>query len=90
MPDDGNGWREYQRLVLSELKRLDASIEKIGDRMDKVIKHERHNRQQVEHNILTDVQRLSLAVHGLKIKCGIFGLIGGLLPVIAALLMKQL
>tara|TARA_R100000963_G_C4644005_1_gene107797 strand:+ start:2936 stop:3208 length:273 start_codon:yes stop_codon:yes gene_type:complete len=90
MPDDGNGWREYQKLVLSELKRLDASIEKIGERMDNVIKHERNNRQQVEHDIITDVQRLSSKVHGLEIKCGIFGLLGGLLPVIALLLMKQL
>ena len=29
MPNEVGGWSEYQRLVLSELKRLDEAIEKL-------------------------------------------------------------
>ena len=32
MPSD-NGWSEYQRLVLAELKRLDASVHAIKEEM---------------------------------------------------------
>ena len=92
MTDDGdnNGWREYQKLVLSELRRLDSTVEKLGDRIDRAVKHERGNRQQVEANTHTEVSRIALEVHGLKIKAGIWGLLGGLLPVMTAIVLKQL
>lgn len=99
MTDENNGWREYQKLVLNELRRLDDSveklatrldnsIEKIGIRVDRVTKHERGNRQQVEMGLSDELQRLALEVHGLKIKAGVWGLIGGLLPVLTALVLK--
>lgn len=88
--DDHNTWREYQKLVLNELQRLDSSLEKLTDRIDAAIKHERGNRTQVERTFAAELQRLSIEVHGLKVKAGVWGLIGGLLPVITAILMKQL
>ena len=35
MPSD-NGWSEYQRLVLAELKRLDASVHAIKEEMARI------------------------------------------------------
>jgi len=92
MSDDGdsNGWREYQKLVLSELRRLDSNVDKLGDRIDKAVKHERNNRQMVEHATQAELTRIALEVHGLKIKAGVWGLTGGLIPVVVALVMKQL
>ena len=91
MTDEGdNGWREYQKLVLSELRRLDSNVEKLGDRVDRAVKHERGNRQMVETAIQAEVNRIALEVHGLKIKAGIWGLAGGLIPVVTALVLKQL
>ena len=87
---DNNGWREYQKLVLSELRRLDDNVEKLGDRIDRAVKHERGNRQMVETAMRTEINRIALEVHGLKIKAGIWGLAGGLIPVVVALVMKQL
>ena len=87
---DNNGWREYQKLVLSELRRLDANLEKLSERIDRAVKHERGNRQQVEANTHAEVSRIALEVHGLKIKAGIWGLLGGLLPVMTAILLKQI
>jgi hypothetical protein len=85
-----SGWREYQKLVLSELRRLDNNVEKLGERIDRSVKHERGNRQQVENTMQTEINRISLEVHGLKIKAGVWGLAGGLIPVITALVLKQL
>ena len=90
MDEETNGWREYQKLVLSELRRLDSNLEKLNERIDRAVKHERGNRQQVEANTHAEVSRIALEVHGLKIKAGIWGLLGGLLPVMTALLLKQI
>lgn len=90
MSDDSNGWREYQKLVLNELRRLDENVEKLGTRMDRLVKHETNNRLQAEHGFSAELQRLSIEVHGLKIKAGVWGVIGGLLPVLAAVVLKQL
>lgn len=91
MTDDAsNGWREYQKLVLSELRRLDENVEKLSDKLDQAIRHERNNRHTAENATMTEVRRIALEVHALKVKAGIWGLIGGLLPVMAAMLLKTL
>jgi hypothetical protein len=33
MPSD-NGWSEYQKLVLAELKRMDASVQSLHDEVE--------------------------------------------------------
>lgn len=91
MPDEPtNGWREYQKLVLSELRRLDENVEKMNERVERAIKHERGNRQMIDKATHDDIRALQLEVHGLKIKAGVWGLLGGLLPVVAALLLKAI
>ena len=87
--ETNNGWREYQKLVLNELRRLDENVDKLGTRIDSVVKHERNNRQMVENATQAELQRLSLEIHGLKIKAGVWGLVGGSLPVVTMLLLKQ-
>jgi len=88
--DETNGWREYQKLVLSELRRLDENVEKMNERIERAIKHERGNRQMIDQATHEDIRALQIEVHGLKIKAGIWGLIGGLLPVATALLAKAI
>ena len=56
---NGNDWKEYRRLVLSELERLNAH----GERIDKALA-----------TISTDITML-------KVKAGLWGLLGGLVPV---------
>jgi len=88
MNDDDGGWREYQKLVLNELQRLDASLEKLTDRIETAIKHERGNRMQTEQNFAAELQKVTMDVHSLKLKASLFGclfgLVGGLVPVIVA------
>ena len=90
MPDnESSDWSTYQRLVLSELKRLDDSLTKMNDQNAQSIKHERSNRQQVEMGILTDLAQLRTDIQSLKIKAGIWGAIAGMIPVVSVLLLKQ-
>ena len=85
-----NGWRDYQKLVLSELRRLDQNMEKLTERIENAIKHERNNRMTVESATLEEVRRIALKVHGLEIRCGIFGIIGGVLATLGTILANKL
>jgi hypothetical protein len=88
--DATNGWRDYQKLVLSELRRLDQNMEKLTERIDNAIKHERNNRMTVENATLEEVRRVALKVHGLEIRCGIFGILGGVLATLGTILVNKL
>ena len=91
MPEnESSDWSTYQRLVLSELKRLDGSLTRMNDQTSLAIKHERSNRQQVEMGILADLAQLRTDIQSLKIKAGIWGAVAGMIPVISVLLLKQL
>lgn len=96
--DNGGGsWSSWSRLVLAELKRLDGNIERIGDKMadvprwiDRAVKHETGNRRQVEDDMRVEILRLSTEVAALKVRAGVWGLMGGLLPVLVAITLKAL
>jgi hypothetical protein len=61
---ESNGWSEYQKLVLSELKRLDNDITDLGNKVDRV--------------------RIDLAM--VKVKVGLWGMVGGTIPAAIAFL----
>ena len=91
MPEsDSSDWSTYQRLVLSELKRLDSGLTRMNDQTAKALKHERGNRQQAEMSIMTEIAHLRTEIQALKIKAGIWGAVAGMIPVISVLLLKQL
>lgn len=56
-------WKNYQRLVLSELKRHSETME----------------------DIQSHILKMELELEKLKIKSGVWGLMGGLIPVIIAI-----
>jgi hypothetical protein len=62
----GNGWQEYQRLVLYELKAHTDTLGEFGKELTAV---------KVEIGML-------------KVKAGIWGLLGGLIPVAVAVVSK--
>lgn len=64
MTHGDNGWSEYQKLVLSELKRLDEGIGELSDK----------------------VERLRIDVAMIKVKVGLWGMIGGTIPAGIALI----
>lgn len=61
--DNKNGWDEYQKLVLTELKR--------------------HN--ELLHDLDQKLNDINVELATLKVKSGIWGVIGGLIPVLTAI-----
>jgi len=77
MADDpkGNGWDEWKRYVLGELKRV--SDEQTDMRKENVAQHVA---------ILSSISDLKSDLSALKVKAGVWGLIGGAIPVSIGLL----
>ena len=80
MSDDaGNGWGEYRKLVMTEIERLAREI-----------RHERNNGKQVQQHLWDQMLRIEKEIATLKVRCGVWGLVGGLIPVVTALLMNKI
>jgi len=65
---EGNGWQEYQRLVLHELREHTDTLAEFG-------------------RALNDVK---IEIGMLKVKSGLWGLMGGFVPVAIAVVLKML
>ena len=77
--DAGNGWGEYRKLVMTEIERLAREI-----------RHERNNGKQVQQHLWDQMLRIEKEIATLKVRCGVWGLVGGLIPVVTALLMNKI
>ena len=77
--DTGNGWGEYRKLVMTEIERLAREI-----------RHERNNGKQVQQHLWDQMLRMEKEIATLKVRCGIWGMVGGLIPVVTALLMSRI
>jgi hypothetical protein len=76
--DSSNGWHEYKNLVMRELERLTQEI-----------RHERNNFKQGFAGIYDRLIEVEKEVAQLKVKCGIWGLVGGLIPALTALILSK-
>ena len=77
MGDGGNGWDEYRKLVMREIERLTSEI-----------RHSRNNPEQGLQGLYERLIETEKHVATLQVKCGIFGLLGGLIPAVTALILK--
>ena len=78
MPDvtaPGHGWNEYQKLVMSELERLDRSI-----------KGNSKGNDDAHDKITKQLQEIRIDITKLQMKAGVWGLMGGLIPTISVIL----
>ena len=66
--NDGDGWEEWRKYILLELKRLNTAYESLQN----------------------NVNKISQEIAALKVKSGVWGLIGGLIPVIIMLVIYLL
>lgn len=60
----GNGWTQYQKLVLAELERHSKQLEALNSQLNK------------------QMSDLQVEIATLKVKSGVWGLLGGLIPVL--------
>jgi hypothetical protein len=76
--DSTNGWHEYKQLVLRELERLTQEI-----------RHERNNYKQGMSGVYERLIDVEKEIATLKVRCGIWGLMGGLIPAMTALMLAR-
>jgi hypothetical protein len=76
---ESNGWDEYRKLVMRELERLTNEI-----------RHSRANHEQGLQGLYSRLIETEKHVATLQVKCGIFGLLGGLIPTVAAIMASKL
>jgi|TARA_S200002703_G_scaffold113761_1_gene99255 hypothetical protein len=76
--DSTNGWHEYKQLVLRELERLTQEI-----------RHERNNYKQGMSGVYERLIEVEKEIATLKVRCGIWGLMGGLIPAMTALMLAR-
>jgi hypothetical protein len=72
--DDGNGWREYRRLILAEIERVTKGVLEINDKLER-LRNE-------------DLSQLKIDIAMLQIKSGVWGALAGLCVAIGAALLK--
>ena len=80
--DGGNGWSEYQRLVLSELERLDDAIQKLNSKLDDSIQKLNTKIEDIRNNEIKDMGE---EIQVLKFKAGLWGALAGMIPVLISL-----
>lgn len=76
--DDAHGWAEYRRLVMDSIQRLAQEI-----------RHERNNAKQVQRDLVDRLIDVEKEIATLKVRCGIWGLMGGLIPAVTALILTR-
>lgn len=93
-----NGWNEWARYVLLELDRLDDGVKSCALKADTVSKEasakieEHHNKvvneiREITKDIRDDIKSIERDIVSLKVKAGIWGLIGGSVPTLIAIIL---
>ena len=72
-------WDEYRKLVLTEIERLASEI-----------RQERSNFKEEMRGLYSRLFDMEKKIASLEVRCGLAGLLGGAIPVTAALLTKYL
>lgn len=77
MPTETNEpWVEYRRLILAELERLNVGVQGLTT--------------QIVEVRVTDLAEIRSEIGMLKVKAGVWGIVGGVLPVIILVLLSFL
>ena len=71
-----DGWNEYRKLVLSQLIDLNKSVEKLNDRFDTYLSK--------------DISNVKMEIATLKVKAGLWGLLGASIPSSVAIIVHFL
>jgi len=77
--EQGNGWDEYRRLVMGSIDRLTVEI-----------REERNSFKREMRDLYARLFDIEKKIASLEVRCGLAGLIGGAIPVTAALMTRYL
>ncbi|QDP57177.1 MAG: hypothetical protein Unbinned7015contig1001_14 [Prokaryotic dsDNA virus sp.] len=76
---NGDSWDKYRRLVMDSIERLTTEI-----------REERNNFKSEMRELYSRLFDIEKKIASLEVRCGLAGLIGGAIPVTAALLTRYL
>lgn len=86
--DQKSGWNEWSRHVLAELHRLNDQHSSIEDQIESLKKNFSDKVDSIKDNLHQEIQTLHIEIATLKVKSGVWGLMGGLIPVLLMVLME--
>ena len=79
MAAEDEQWSEYRMLIVSELERLGRAIEALRERLE-----------EMEDARRKELGRVHVEIAMLKVKAGIWGLMGAAIPICVAILLEWL
>lgn len=85
---EGNGWGEWKNLVLADLKQLKHLCLSLERGLEHMRTDLRAEIDKVEDKLVERQHKMQIEIERLKLKSGVWGLMGGLIPAMAIILMK--
>lgn len=87
---DLNGWNEWGKYVLLELERQNKCIERLGDKVSGMSSDNKDDINDMKDELLERINDLEIEFKSFKsrmqVKSGVWGLIGGMIPTVIALI----
>jgi len=90
IPTNGSDWSHWSKLIISEIKQLNRSVEKLNQEIKKNRDSVFDEIKEVREETQNIYRKLSVEISTLKVKSGIFGILAGSIPVAVFLLFKLL
>ena len=88
-----NGWHEWSRYVLKELKRQDDGMrtqaDEITELKQEIVRREEREKAAKEQNVPERVGMLEGQMIRMQVKAGVWGAVGAAIPVIAGYLLSR-
>ncbi len=89
-----NGWNEWSRHVLAELQRLHGTIENLEDKIE-VVRDDFSRKvetlkDEFTKNFNEELRKIQVDIAMLQVKSGVWGLVGGLIPILIYVAMELL
>ena len=83
-----NSWNEWSRHVLAELQRLNDQYADTEDHIELLKRTFMDKVDSIKDSLHAEAQTLHVEIAMLKVKSGVWGLLGGLVPVLLMILME--
>ena len=88
MDNSSKSWNEWSIHVLAELHRLNDQYSDIEDHIDNMNKTFSEKTDSLKDGFHRSMQELHVEIAMLKVKSGVWGLMGGLIPVLLTILIE--
>ena len=85
---DNDNWLEWKNLILADLKQFKQLSVHLREDIEALERSQRAHMEEMERRILEKQHKIQIEVERLKIKSGVWGLLGGAIPAVVFVAMK--